>query len=100
MASGGGVDSIVAVQWRWLGVPCLRVLAALRHGCKCTLGRSIRLGLSSLGPLLAQSFCLLLLLSARSRRPIQRARLEIHGRNERAGIFLLRDEGVQFGLMR
>ncbi len=80
---------------------CLLVLRGLRgHASIRTLGGRVRLSLSGLGPLLAQCLGLLLLLGARRRRPIQRARLQIHRWHELSGILLLRDERVQLRLLR
>lgn len=63
------------------------------------LGLCLCLGLCSLGlclscSLFAKGLGLLLLLSSGSWRPIKRARLEIHRRDKRPCVLLLRNEGM------
>lgn len=92
------VHLLIIVHGRLLRVCGLLILSS--HLGVSSLCRRVRLCLSGLCPLLAQCFSLLLLLGAWRRRPIQRARLQIHGRHERTSELLLGDEWVELGLLR
>lgn len=94
-----GKYGAATIDWQWLRMPGL----GKRHRCRSniwSLRCRVGLGLSCLGTLLAQSLSLLLLLCSRSRRSIERARLEVHRRHEGSHIFLLSNKGVKFGLLR
>lgn len=84
------------------------------HGWRLSIGRrmevvhlhrigSLSRGLSMCrlrGPLLARSFCLLLLLDPWGNGLIQGRVLQVHGRHERPGELLLCNKRVQLGLLR
>lgn len=87
---------VLASSTHWRSISALRRVD-LRL-CLC-LSLSLGLGLGSLslrlrGSLLAKGLGLLLLLSSGSWRPVKRARLEIHRRDKRPCVLLLRNEGV------
>lgn len=68
--------------------------------CICGLCGRLRLRLCGLcSPLFTRSLRLLLLLDPRCDGLVQIRIFQIHGRYERLGKLLLRDEGVKFGLL-
>ena len=92
---------VVVYWWDW-SMRTLRILIHLhgRVGLRNRLCLCLCLCLCCLCSLLTESFRLLLLLYTRCRRLRGCRGLEIHRRHERLSEFLLRDEGVQFGLLR
>lgn len=114
MSSSGVIEATVGVQrsrhmgrlrilttTHWRPVSTLRRVDLRLHCLRLSLGLGLclRLGLCSLclslcGSLFAKGLCLLLLLSSGSWRPIKRARLEIHRRDKRSCVLLLRNEGM------
>ena len=89
------VASVHAIVHRRLRVRRMELVHLHRVGC---LGR--RVCMCSLGSsLLARSFGLLLLLNPRWNGLVQRCILQVHGRHKGPGKLLLRDEGMQFGLL-
>lgn len=96
----------VVVDWWRLIVRCVKLvhlksisrLGGSGSGRVC-LGLG-RLCLCSLGALFGCCFCLLLLLNSGSNRLINDGGFEVDRRDEGLGELLLRDKGVEFGLLR
>lgn len=84
-----------SVVHRRLRVRRMELVHLHRVGCL-----SRRVGMGSLSSsLLAGGFGLLLLLNPRWNGLVQRRILQVHGRHKGPGELLLRDEGMQFGLL-
>lgn len=83
----------------WRPISALRRVNLRLYRLSLSLGLGLCLGLCSLGlclcsSLFAKGLGLLLLLSSGSWRPIKRARFEIHRRDKRPCVLLLRNEGM------
>lgn len=90
------------VHWWRLSMWALRILIHLHAGVRrlrCSLCLSCLSCLSGLSSLLTRRFRLHLLLYTWSGRLVHRGRFEVHRRDERLGVFLLRNKRMQFRLL-